>query len=63
MKVASLYEFDIGHFPIKVKVTTQLQIVLPFTTIQTVKSYISALAPDKKLKLIMCSSDINIQLL
>ena len=32
----SLDEFDIGHCRIKVKV--------PFTTIQTVKSYISALA-------------------
>ena len=37
-------EFDIGHCPIKVKVT-----VSPFTTIQTVKAHISALAHVRKL--------------
>ena len=37
-------EFNIGHCPIKVKVTAS-----PFTTIQTVKSHISALAHVRKL--------------
>ena len=34
-------EFDIGYCPIKVKVTALLNFS-PFTTIQTLKSYISA---------------------
>ena len=38
-------EFDIGHCPITVKVTT----FFPFTTIQTVKCYISALEEGRKL--------------
>ena len=39
-------EFDIGHCPIKVKVTLKFS---PFTTIQTVKAHISALAQVRKL--------------
>ena len=46
-------EFDIGHCPIKVKVTAWLWNFSPFTTIQTVKAHISALAQDRKLWLSM----------
>ena len=46
-------EFDIGHCPIKVKVTAWLWTFSPFTTIQTVRSYISALAQVRKLWLSM----------
>ena len=45
----SLDEFDIGHCPIKVKFTAGLRIFSPFTTMHTVKSYISALAHVRKL--------------
>ena len=44
-----LDEFDIGHYPIKVKVTACLCNFSPFTTLQAVKSYISALADVRKL--------------
>ena len=37
-------EFNVGYCPIKVKVTTRLLNFSSFTTIQTVKFYISALA-------------------
>ena len=49
-------EFDIEHCPIKVKVTVCNLTVcnfFPFTTIQTVKCYISALEQDRKLLLSM----------
>ena len=42
-------EFDIGHCLIKVKVTASLRNFSPFTTIQTVKAYISVLAHVTKL--------------
>ena len=42
-------EFNIGHCPIKVKVTARLENISPFTTIQTVISYISALGHVRKL--------------
>ena len=41
-------EFDIGQCPMKVKITTRLSNFSPFTTIQTVKSYISALTQCRK---------------
>ena len=47
-------EFDIGHCPIKVKVKASLWNILPFTTMQSVKSFILALARDRKLLLSMC---------
>ena len=43
-----LDEFDIGHCPIKVKDMAWLWNFFPFTTIQTVKSYISASAQGRK---------------
>ena len=42
-------KFDTEHCPIKVKVTVDLQIFSPFTTIQTVRSYNSTLAQSRKL--------------
>ena len=42
-------EFDIEHCWIKVKVTIGVQKFSPFTTIQTVRSYNSALVQDRKL--------------
>ena len=46
-------EFDIEHHRIKVKVTVGLQIVAPFTTIQTVRSCNSTLVQARKLILSM----------
>ena len=45
----SLEVFGIGHCPVKVKVTGRLYIFSLFTTIQSVKSYISALPHVRKL--------------
>ena len=52
-------EFDIGHCVIKVKVTN----FSPFTTIQTVKSYISALAHVRKLLLSVFVNQIKIYMI
>ena len=41
-------EFDMAHCLIEVKVTSRLPILSPFTTMQTVKSYISALELNRK---------------
>ena len=49
MKINQISELNIGHYPIKVKFTARLRNVSPFTTIETDKSYISALALDRKL--------------
>ena len=54
LKYSVVYEnnldnFDIGHCPIKVKVTAGVQTVFPFTAIQTVKSYVSSLVQARKL--------------
>ena len=46
-------EFDIGLHWIKVKVTVSVQKFSPFTTIQTVKSYISTLVQARNLILSM----------
>ena len=51
-------EFDIGHCRIKVKVMARLWNFSPFTTIQTVKSYISALAQVRELWLSMSVNQI-----
>ena len=53
-------EFNIGHCPIKVKVTAWLWNFSPFTTIQTVKAHISALAHVRKLWLSMSVNHIII---
>ena len=53
-------EFDIGHCPIKVKVTAWLWNFSLFTTIPTVKAYISALAHTRKLWLSMSVNHIII---
>ena len=45
----NLDKFDIGHYRIKVKVTAGVQIIFPFTAIQSVRSYNSALAQARKL--------------
>ena len=46
-------EFDIEHHRITVKVTVGVQKFSPFTTIQTVRSYISTLVQARKLILSM----------
>ena len=53
-------EFDIGHCPIKVKVMAWLWNFSPFTTIQTIKAHISALAQVRKLWLSMSVNHILI---
>ena len=42
-------QFNIRHCPIKIKVTDDFENFSHFTTIQTVKSFISALAHVRKL--------------
>ena len=54
-------KFDIGHCLIKVKVTVLLKDVSPFTTIQTLKSYISALAHVIKLRLKLSATVVTAQ--
>ena len=48
-------EFEIGHCLIKVKVTARLRNFSPFTTLKSVKSSISALALDRKMKYVWLS--------
>ena len=45
----SLEKFDIEHCGIKVKVTVSLQMLSPFTTIHTIRSYNSTLVQARKL--------------